>query len=157
MRTSGPSDSRIDESELGVGQGGADTILDCDESGECTCTRMRIGSRQSSLYVQSGFSSKAVFNALGYPSKNSVKTWYREYLEELDSGDRHDCYRRRERYKQKRAAVEYYIEHGKSRAGAVRELGYPGSDTLADWMAEIAGGTLERWTPCPASLLSPNT
>ena len=98
------------------------------------------------LYVQSGFSPKAVFNALGYPSKNSVKTWYREYLEEVDGGDRHDCYRRRERYtlEQKRAAVEYYIEHGKSRAGTVRELGYPGSDTLADWIAEIAPDEITR-------------
>lgn len=79
------------------------------------------------LYVQSGFSPKAVFSALGYPSKNSVKTWCREYLEELGGGDRHDCYRRRERYtlEQKRAAVEYYIENGKSRARTVRELGIP--------------------------------
>jgi putative transposase len=92
------------------------------------------------LYLQSGFSPKAVFNALGYPSKNSVKTWHREYLEELDGGDRHDRYRRKERYtpEQKQVAVEYYLEHGRSRAWTIRELGYPGADALARWIAEIA-------------------
>lgn len=102
--------------------------------------------RAVELYVSSGFSPKAVFNALGFPSKNSVKTWYREYLEELHGDDRHDRYRRRETYtpEQKRAAVESYIENGKSRARTVRELGYPGTDTLAKWIDEIAPDTLVR-------------
>ena len=102
--------------------------------------------RAVELYVSSGFSPKAVSNALGFPSKNSVKTWYREYLEELHGGDRHDRHRRREAYtpEQKRAAVESYIENGKSRARTLRELGYPGTDTLATWIDEIAPDALVR-------------
>lgn len=97
-------------------------------------------------YVKSGFSPKAVFNALGYPSKNSVKTWYLEYLEELDGGSRHDRYRRVARYtlEQRRTAVDYYNEHGKSRAETVKELGYPAAGTLAKWILEIAPNTAIR-------------
>ena len=98
------------------------------------------------VYIRCGFSPKAVFHALGCPSKNSVKTWYREYIEELDGDDRHDRYRRKEKYapEQKRAAVEYYLKHGQNRARTVRELGYPGSDMLAKWIGEIAPDTLIR-------------
>lgn len=101
--------------------------------------------------VSSGFSPKAVSNALGFPSKNSVKTWYREYLEELHGGDRHDRHRRRETYtpEQKRAAVESYIENGKGRARTVRELGYPGTDTRAETVAASIGVTraaLYKWS-----------
>ena len=38
--------------------------------------------RAVEIYVKSGFSPRVVYNALGYPSKNSVKKWHREYLEE---------------------------------------------------------------------------
>ena len=71
-----------------------------------------------------------------------MKTWYREYLEELDGGDRHDRYQRKQRYtpEQKQTAVEYHREHRCSRAMTIRELGYPSADTLAKWIAEIAPG-----------------
>ncbi|MGV8083489.1 MAG: IS3 family transposase [Coriobacteriia bacterium] len=98
------------------------------------------------LYIQSGFSPKAVFNALGYPCKNSLRRWYREYLDELAGGERHDRYRRKEKYtcEQKQTAVQYYLEHGRSRAKTVRDLGYPCAMTLAEWIAEIAPDTLVR-------------
>jgi len=45
---------------------------------------------------------------------------------------------------QKRAAVESYIGNGKSRARTLRELGHPGTDTLAEWIDGIGPDALVR-------------
>lgn len=76
--------------------------------------------RAVELYMKSGFSPRVVYNALGYLSKNSVKRWYREHLDELEGKGRHDRYRRKEKYtpEQKQNAVDHYLEHGRSRAVA---------------------------------------
>ena len=46
------------------------------------------------------------------------------------------------------AAVEYYLEHGKSLARTMKKLGYPkGSDTLRGWIDELAPGERKERGP----------
>lgn len=88
------------------------------------------------LYFRYGGSTAAVLRVLGYPTKNSLKKWVREYE---GSGTLHDGYRaRRPKYsvEQKQAAVFYYLEHGRCLDRTKEALGYPGRDTLRQWLDE---------------------
>ena len=72
---------------------------------------------------------------LGYPTKNSLNTWYREYEQ------RHDLppgYARRPRFSQaqKERAVEHYLGHGRCIAATIRSLGYPSKSLLSAWLQE---------------------
>ena len=39
---------------------------------------------------------------------------------------------------QKKAAVEHFLEHGRSIARTIKALGYPHRETLREWIDEIA-------------------
>jgi len=41
---------------------------------------------------------------------------------------------------QKKAAVDYYLEHGRNISRTVKVLGYPYRDELAKWIDELAPG-----------------
>ena len=88
---------------------------------------------------------------LGYPTRACLRNWWREYEEtgEIPVGKgRH----RKSKYtdEQARAAVGYYLEHGKSLARTMRALGYPkGSDTLRGWIDELAPGKRKERGPNP--------
>lgn len=90
--------------------------------------------RAVQLYIKLGKGISATLRQLGYPTKNSLKDWYREYER------RHDlptCYvRTKPRYspEQKKVAVEHYLSHGRSLAGTRRALGYPCRATLSAWI-----------------------
>ena len=88
------------------------------------------------LYLKYGGSSAAVRRELGYPTKNSLKQWVREYEA---TGSLHDEYRTRPpKYsnEQKQAAVAYYLEHGRSLRRSIQALGYPNRETLKQWLDE---------------------
>ena len=75
--------------------------------------------RAVNLYFKYGGSSAAVRRELGYPTKNALKQWVKEY--EV-GGALHDGYRGRPpKYskEQKQSAVDYYLEHGRSRGHRV--------------------------------------
>jgi len=57
-----------------------------------------------------------VINELGYPSNKMLSRWYKEYLQEQESGIKRARYCRASKCtpEQQRTAVEYYLEHGKS-------------------------------------------
>ncbi len=73
---------------------------------------------------------------LGYPTKNALKTWYREYetSQELRAG-----YKRPPKFSQaqKARAVEHYLEHGKCIAATIKSLGYPCRSLLSAWLQEL--------------------
>lgn len=73
---------------------------------------------------------------MGYPSRQMLYRWYADYLEEQETG----VARTYEKYteEQKRAAVEHYLEHGRSQVRTIRALGYPGRELLAEWVKELA-------------------
>lgn len=78
---------------------------------------------------------------LGYPTRHSLRAWYKDYLEH---GEVRPPKRRREpkfTLEMRRAAVDYYLAHGKSLAGTMRRMGYPASrECLCGWIDELAPG-----------------
>lgn len=93
------------------------------------------------LYIQYDLSAAEVMRELGYPkSRKSLTQWYRDYSEELDTGEVKPLEERLRRYskEQRRAAVDYYLIHGCSLTRTVRRLGYPSKQALARWLDELA-------------------
>lgn len=88
------------------------------------------------LYIQYDKSYASVFRELGYPpSSHSIKLWYKEYEE---NGDLHKSYISTSKYsdEQRKAAVQYYVEHGRSKARTVKALGYPTRQQLTEWLKQ---------------------
>ena len=91
------------------------------------------------LYIKYGLKAAATIRDLGYPTRRSLQSWYREYR---DTGDLHRDITRKSRFtdKQKSAAVDHFLEHGRNMAFTIRELGYPHPETLRQWIdAQIPG------------------
>lgn len=92
---------------------------------------------------------------LGYPTRTALRSWWLEFAEH---GEVLPSKREREpRYaeEQKRAAVDYYLGHGRSLARTMRAMGYPSHEVLASWVDELAPGERKRRLgPCrePPSL-----
>lgn len=97
------------------------------------------------LYIKYDLALAATIRELGYPDRSQLKVWYKEYLTE---GDLHQRFRKRSKYteEQKKAAVDYYWEHGRSLGRTVKKLGYPSKPALKAWIA--------RLTPIENSLLT---
>lgn len=92
--------------------------------------------RAVNLYLKYGGNSAAVRRELGYPTKNALKQWVKKYE---TTGALHDGYRTRTpKYskEQKQAAVDYYLEHGRSLRRSIQALGYPNRETLRQWLEE---------------------
>ena len=88
------------------------------------------------LYIQYDKSYASVFRELGYPpSSHSIKLWYKEYEE---TGDLHKSYSSSSKYsdEQRKAAVQYYVEHGRSKSRTVKALGYPTRQQLMEWLKQ---------------------
>ena len=92
--------------------------------------------RAVQLYIKLDKRIGLTLRQLGYPTKNALKTWYREYER------RHDLpagYVRLPMYSQakKERAVEHYFEHGRCIAATIRSLGYPSRSLLSEWLQEL--------------------
>ena len=87
---------------------------------------------------------------LGYPTRHSLRARYKDYLEH---GEVRSPKRQREpefTLEMRRAAVDYYLAHGKSLAGTMRRMGYPASrEYLCDWIDELAPGQRKYRGPSP--------
>ena len=87
---------------------------------------------------------------LGYPTRHSLRAWYEDYLEH---GEVRPSKRQREpkfTLEMRRAAVNYYLAHGRSLARTMRRMGYPaGSEYLCDWIDELAPGQRKYRGPNP--------
>lgn len=92
--------------------------------------------RAVQLYITLGRRIGLTIRQLGYPTKNALKTWYREYEQQHDlpAG-----YARPPKYSQvqKERAVEHYLEHGRSVAATIKSLGYPSRSLLSVWLQEL--------------------
>ncbi len=91
------------------------------------------------LYIKYDLSAADTVRELGYPSRKMLVRWYKEYLE---TGGLHEGYDKHPVYTsaQKKAAVNYYLEHGRNISRTVRAVGYPTRETLAQWIDELAPG-----------------
>jgi len=92
--------------------------------------------RAVQLYVKLGKRIGLTIRQLGYPTKNALKTWYREYEQshELRAG-----YTRPAKFSQadKERAVEHYLEHGRCIAATIKALGYPCRSLLSVWLQAL--------------------
>ena len=99
--------------------------------------------RAVELYVRFDCCAADVMRELGYPSsRESLRTWHREWLAE-QHGD--GTWSRGERYgrytlEQRRAAVDFYLSHGRNLRRTIRHMGYPSHEVLAAWIDELAPG-----------------
>ena len=73
---------------------------------------------------------------LGYPTKNALKGWHREYERRLDLPP---GYVREPKYSQaqKELAVKHYLEHGRCASATSKALGYPRRGSLRAWVQEL--------------------
>lgn len=78
----------------------------------------------------------ATIRQLGYPTKNALRGWHREYEQRLDLSV--GCAVRAPKFTQaqKEAAVEHYRTHDRCISATMRALGYPGRATLTAWVRE---------------------
>ena len=88
-----------------------------------------------SLYIESKFSENQVIKSLGYPSLNTLRSWYREYV---TVGSLHTVSRCQPHYStvQKEAAVSYFADHHTSFVQTCRAMGYPSRNLLRTWVQE---------------------
>ena len=88
------------------------------------------------LYIELGKRIGLTIRQLGYPTKNALKTWHREYEQRLDLPG---GYVRPPRYSQalKEVAVGHYLEHGRCIAATIKALGYPSRSLLSAWLQEL--------------------
>ena len=88
------------------------------------------------LYIKLGKRIGLTIRQLGYPTKNALLSWHREYEQRLDlpAG-----YVRQPRYSQahKELAVGHYLEHGRCIAVTIKALGYPSRSLLSAWLQEL--------------------
>ncbi len=88
------------------------------------------------LYIKLGRRTSATIHQLGYPTKNALKSWYREFEKRnvLTIG----YSRSKSKYsdEQKKVAVEHYLTHDRCIAATIKALGYPGMGALRAWIAE---------------------
>jgi transposase-like protein len=81
--------------------------------------------RAVTLYIQLGKRVAATIQQLGYPTKNSLKSWHREYEQ---GRALKTAVVRPPKFtaEQKARAVEHYLTHGRCVAFTIKALGYPG-------------------------------
>lgn len=92
--------------------------------------------RAVELYIKLGKRVGPTIRQLGYPTKNALKGWYREYEQRLDLPVGYAGRKPKYSQAQKEAAVEHYLTHDRCIAATMRALGYPGRATLTAWVRE---------------------
>lgn len=106
-------------------------------------------------FARFGCSAADTIAELGYPSRVTLRNWWKEYQIGGDEllGRRH----RRPRYsdEEKRAAVDHCLEHGKSLAQTIRAMGYPSREMLGNWVDELAPGQRKYRGPNPKKSVLP--
>lgn len=96
--------------------------------------------RAVKLYIKLGKRTRSTIRQLGYPTKNALKSWYREYEQGRDLRVGYvRCQRSRQKYstEQKQAAVQHYLDHDRCIASTMKVLGYPCRATLTAWIEEL--------------------
>ncbi len=91
--------------------------------------------RAVELYVKYECCAADVIRELGYPSREALRMWHRDWLDEQETGVSSQRGERYARYteEQKRAAVDHYLTHGRRASRTMRQMGYPSKEVLASW------------------------
>ena len=88
-------------------------------------------------YIKLGKRIGATLRQLGYPTKNALKSWHRQFEQGRDLPAA--AVRSWQKYsdEQKQAAVEHYLNHDRCMTGTIKALGYPCRDTFVAWLDEL--------------------
>ena len=92
--------------------------------------------RAVELYIKSGKKVGPVIHALGYPSPNRLRDWYKELCE---TGALHGDVRSKFTTEQREQALEYWRTHNYNIRATIKTLGYPGYTTLTEWIEKYVG------------------
>ena len=92
--------------------------------------------RAVELYIKLGKRVRATIRELGYPTKNALKGWHREYERRQDLPIRSVPRPPKFSAAQRRVALEHYASQGCCISWTLRALGYPGRATLTAWVRE---------------------
>ena len=106
-------------------------------------------------FARFGCSAADTIAELGYPSRVTLRNWWKEY--QIGGGELPEREHRRPRYsdEEKRGAVDHCLEHGKSLARTIRAMGYPSREVLANWVDELAPGQCKYRGPNPKKSVLP--
>ena len=110
--------------------------------------------RAVQLYIRLGKRVALTIRQLGYPTKNALKGWHREYVQhhELHAG----CVRQpKYTQAQKEQAVKHYLENGCCLVVTTKALGYPSRGLLSAWVREQRPGARARGVVGRFRALSP--
>ena len=93
--------------------------------------------RAVKLYIKLGKRTGPTIRQLGYPTKNALKSWHREYEHSRDLQVRYVRSRQKYSDEQKQAAVEHYLDNDRCVASTMKALGYPCRGTFTVWIDEL--------------------
>lgn len=81
--------------------------------------------RAVGLYVEYECCAADVIRELGYPSREALRMWHRDWLDEQETGVSSQRGERYARYteEQRRAAVDHYLTHGRRASRTMRQMG----------------------------------
>ena len=100
--------------------------------------------RAVKLYLKLGRRIAATIRQLGYPTKNSLLSWYREYQAHEDLARVYERTKTKYSCEEKSFAVEHYLNHGRCVSFTLSALGYPCRKVLGDWIDELHPRTRMR-------------
>jgi transposase-like protein len=93
--------------------------------------------RAVQLDLKLGKRVEAAIRQLGYPTKNSLKSWHLEYERRHDLRTGYVRLTPKYSAEQKKVAVDHYLGRRRCAAATLRALGYPSRGTLAAWLEEL--------------------
>jgi putative transposase len=93
--------------------------------------------RAVKLYMKLGKRTGATIRQLGYPTKNALKSWHREFEQTKDLPAAYVRSRQKYSAEHKQTAVEHYLDHDRCMASTMKALGYPCRETLTAWIDEL--------------------
>ena len=90
-------------------------------------------------FIKFGYSYADTIAELGYPNRQSLRSWWNDYREHGEVRPGKPAGEPRFPPEMRRAAVDHYLGHGKSLARTIRAMGYPKSrECLVKWIDELA-------------------
>ena len=102
--------------------------------------------RAVELYIKYDLSVADTVRELGYPTRQALYLWYKEYKRNggFCDGPREACSKYSK--EQKIAAVDFFLKHGRSISRTRKSMGYPSRITLRVWIDELAPGERKMLT-----------
>lgn len=111
--------------------------------------------RAVKLYIKLGKRLGVTIRQLGYPTKNSLIGWYREYERDRDLQVGYVRSSGKYSAEQMQVAVQHYLDHGRCIAFTLKALGYPCRDLLTNWIDELHPEVRRRMVGRAPNVLHP--